>query len=182
MNKKLIIAALLIAVIAIGSASAFSFVDYADGIKDSSIFINVGVGYGFFTGLKIPPIQISVDYHLPIGIPLSVGAFFAFAAYEYSTWAWNYDGIYLAFGGRAAWHIDLGVKNLDLYAGVALGYMLDSWTRSWPGWTDYKDSLGYFYWGGFVGVKYFFTNNIGIYGEFGYSALTVAQIGLAIKF
>jgi len=189
--KKKIIVALLILIIAAGSASAFSFMDAAEGIKDSSIFVNIGVGFGtgvYATDIMIPPLQASVEYLLPIGIPLSVGGFFEMGIWKDDTKFYSYTRTRtetrMAFGAKAAWHVDLGLKNLDLYLGLKLGWML------WNLETKYSDEASArplnnydaFFYGFCLGARYFFTNNIGIYLEAGYSLVSFVNLGLAVKF
>jgi len=186
MKKKIIVAMLVLLAFA-GSASAFDFMSAADGIKDSSIFVNIGVGIGGNPGgenVTLPPLSFSVDYLLPIPIPLSVGGFFSFAMYGNDYSSYKCEQIYMAFGGRVAWHVDLGLKNLDLYLGAALGYMMFTHQHTYPNYPSYnsKAETGSFYFGGFLGARYFFTNNIGVWLEAGYSALTYASLGLALKF
>ncbi|MCL2186879.1 MAG: hypothetical protein FWB86_13660 [Treponema sp.] len=188
--KKKIIVALLILVAFVGSASAFDFMSAADGIKDSSIFVNIGVGIGALSPYEmiIPPLTASVEYMLPIGIPLSLGGFFSFALNgdgNKSTYRGYYQDTVMAFGLKGAWHIDLGLKNLDLYIHVVLGYMLWERTNEYTYWsTPYKATYTYdtFYYGAGVGVRFFFTDAIGVWLEAGYSALTFASLGLALKF
>jgi hypothetical protein len=90
------------------------------------------------------------------------------------------DYTYLAFGGRFGYHPDLGVKNLDAYGVITLGYYRRSWKSSLSGSSSF--SSGTFLWGGAVGGRYFFTNNIGAFLELGYSALSFVTGGIAIKF
>ncbi|MCL2231407.1 MAG: hypothetical protein FWC01_09965 [Treponema sp.] len=187
MKKKIIVALLILAVTA-GSAFAFDPMSAADGIKDSSIFVNLGVGIGgsSFT-IVIPPVGGSVDFLLPGALPLSVGAFFQMAIYERSWNGWlGYDKdiyTYMAFGGRVAWHFDFGINNLDTYLGAALGWCLYTYEETFTGNTASRTTdRSFFYYGGFVGARFFFTNNIGVWLEAGYSALTYASLGLALKF
>ncbi|MCL2186883.1 MAG: hypothetical protein FWB86_13680, partial [Treponema sp.] len=191
-----IIVALLILVAFVGSASAFDFLSAADGIKDSSIFINLGVGFGvgLYSDIVIPPVQASVEYLLPIGIPLSVGGFFEMGMWtnngNVTTYVGKYDETRMAFGGKVSWHVDLGLKNLDLYVSLKLGYMLWSVTNDY---TDWSYSSGYYrrkvessyddlFYGFALGARYFFTDAIGIYLEAGYSLVSFVNLGLAVKF
>jgi hypothetical protein len=71
----------------------------------------------------------------------------------------------MAFAGRFGYHPNLGVKNLDVNATVALGYYYfaaqTKYTGDW-GHIGKTDPTNYstFYYGFSVGAKYFFTKNI----------------------
>ncbi|MCL2802254.1 MAG: hypothetical protein FWD28_10905 [Treponema sp.] len=188
MKKKLVIV-LVIFVMAIGSASALDFMNAAEGVKDSGFLINVGVGFGTLSpyDMIVPPVGISVEYMLPIDLPISVGGFFDFAMYgsgNKDTFAGYYQDMPMVFGLKGSWHVDFGVPNLDIYASVVLGYMI--WERSreytFIGPQTQKFNMSAVYFGTHLGGRYFFTDNIGAYAELGYSALTFARIGLALKF
>jgi hypothetical protein len=77
---------------------------------------------------------------------------------------------------------------LDTYAGVTLGYVIQTGDVKYKGAasslgrnTSY-DGVSFLLFGANIGARYFFTNNIGAYLELGYSGLQVASIGLALKF
>jgi len=191
--KKKIIVALLILVAFVGSASAFDFLSAADGIKDSSIFINLGVGFGVGTyadEIVLPPVQASVEYLLPIGIPLSVGGFFEMGIWSnngnVNTYNGKWDETRMAFGGKVSWHVDLGLKNLDLYVSLKLGYMLwsvvNEYTSYYYGKQKIESSYDDLFYGFALGARYFFTEAIGIYLEAGYSLVSFVNLGLAVKF
>jgi hypothetical protein len=77
--------------------------------------------------------------------------------------------------------VDLGVKNLDPYASLTLGWLL--WNQTYSGLGSDTDSdLSTFFYTANIGARYFFTKNIGAYIELGYSAVSVASLGLAVKF
>lgn len=196
MKKFLLV--LLIATTVVGMASAIDFLNYAEGIGDQRIHINAGIGFGgaanLISGasnvkLGIPPVQASIEYAMP-SLPLSVGGFFAITTYNweytYSSYIWKRTWSWMAFGGKASWHINMDVPNLDTYVSLTAGWMLynskSTDTGSTSSYYNYDNTVGEFYFGGNVGVKYFFIPNIGVYAEAGYSALFYVNGGLAIKF
>jgi hypothetical protein len=92
------------------------------------------------------------------------------------TWA----NIFL--GARSAYHLGFDVKGLDVYAGIPLG--IGFCAHSQTGW-DYYDiwhgsSPVVPYLGIFMGGSYFFNDNLGINGEFGFN-VTSAQVGMVFK-
>ena len=205
--KKIIrgfVGILFFATFAIGSASAFDPMNRAEGIQDSSVFVNAGVGfptkeffraidYGRYFKTHIPPLVAAVDFRLPVNVPLSVGAHFSIDTYDEITA--RPDGInihgygqYFNIGARAAWHFDFGVKNLDTYAGIVLGIELShqqgsvtNRNNAFPP-RNFEETTSNFFGGGHIGARYFFTNTIGMFAEVGYNNASLATLGLALKF
>jgi hypothetical protein len=200
MKKKLAVVLLLTA-IAVGSVSALDFTKYAEGIGDSKFFINFGIGWGPGIGdyefkRAVPPISASVEYALPISLPITVGGYFGITTYDetrsitvgsgFFTYYTDdhYTGTLVGVGLKAAYHIDFGVRNLDAYAGLLLGVLF------WPYEITYSNNnvidksgddnqalLGIH-----LGARYFFTDMFGAYIELGYSQMSVISLGLAVKF
>jgi hypothetical protein len=99
---------------------------------------------------------------------------------KYEAWGgytWTYTG--LVFAGRFGYHPDLGVKNLDAYANISLGYyMFTAKASDGPN----PSALSTFYWGGNLGARYFFKPAIGAYVELGYSSFSFVSAGVTVKF
>jgi hypothetical protein len=193
MKKGVLI--LVLAVIAAEGAFAQTWYDsYAPGIDESKVFINAGIGYGFSSYLLgIPPISVSADFKLPVKAPITVGGTAALSTWRYSTSAGVPDSnvdvtwMNIGFGARGAYHFNFA-KNLDTYAGLTLGYVIQtadvkygSAYDSMPKPTTYT-GVPFFLFGANVGARYFFTKNIGAYLELGYSGLQVVSVGLSVKF
>jgi hypothetical protein len=196
MKKKLVVVLLLTA-IAVGSVSALDFTNYAEGIRDSKFFINFGIGWGPGIGdyefeRKLPPISASVEYALAISLPITVGGYFGITTYDDTRTYWggityvttHYTGTLIGLGVKAAYHVDFGVRNLDTYAGLLLGYLSWKYENTVRGisTTVVTDNDDEFFFGIHLGARYFFTNNIGAYIELGYSKISIVSIGLAVKF
>jgi opacity protein-like surface antigen len=190
--KKLLFV-LVIASLVLGNAFAFDFMKASPALGDQKININLGVGYGLLKyDIAIPPVSIDIAYRLDdmIGIPLSIGAYAGFTTTdnggnESSVWG-NWSETMIAFGLKAKWHFHL-FDFMDTYIGVTLGYMLwetvNVWTSSWSGIKyTYTYTYDQFFYAANLGLRFFFTDNIGLYLELGYSAITVASLGLALKF
>jgi len=81
---------------------------------------------------------------------------------------------------RAAYHFDLPVKNLDLYAGMGMGIYLYSYRHDadlkYPG----ASSSSTFVVTPFGGARYFFSNSFGVYAELGYG-LGILNVGMTLK-
>lgn len=178
---------LILMVIAAGGAFAQTWYDrYAPGIDAGKVFINAGIGLGPTGGydMGIPPLSASADFKLPVKLPITLGGIVTFAQWKYSipsflgsdyAFAWNNLGI----GVRGMYHFNF-LKNLDTYAGLTLGYVIQSFDGG-----DYVGSAyegaSFFLFGANIGARYFFTKNIGAYVEVGYSGLQFASLGLSIK-
>jgi hypothetical protein len=192
MKKGVLI--LVLAAAAAGGAFAQTWYEsYAPGIDESKVFINAGIGYGFSAySLGVPPISVSADFKLPINLPITVGGTAAISTWNYSTSAGisnsDIDVTYvnIGFGVRGAYHFNF-VENLDTYAGLTLGYVIQTADVTYGSAydnipkTDYP-GISFFLFGVNVGGRYFFTKNIGAYLELGYSGLQVVSAGLSVKF
>jgi hypothetical protein len=181
---RLIFGGLLLFGITISSVSALDFTAYPDSLKKGNFIINAGIGFGtpLYGDMTIPPISVSVDYALPIGgLPFTVGALGGFNMSQYKAvgYKWTYTGI--AIAGRMGYHPDFGVKNLDPYVDIALGYYIYTGKSDLSGGLT-PTSYSTFYWGGNLGARYFFIPNLGAFLELGYSALSYVTAGVAIKF
>jgi len=155
------------------------------GVEGSKLFINAGVGYGLLPySIAIPPIHASVEYGLK-KIPLSIGAVVDFTTYkEDYGFGSEYSGTMVGLGLKGAYHFNFA-KNFDPYIGLTLGYLLWNEEHKYTLWDqDYKSNSNFstFYYGFNLGARYFFTKSFGVYLELGYSAITVANAGITLKF
>ena len=157
---------------ACGSAFAvdFEILSYPPPVHGGNIQIDLGLGFSawgdFRWNMMIPPLAATVEYCLPVMVPISVGGMFGFAQFrEDSTFN------YLAFAGRANWHWGFGIEWLDAYTGVSLGYQ-------YFGNSDWNYSP--FYRGAQIGAHFYLTDFIGAVAEIGYPIL--AKAGIALKF
>lgn len=104
------------------------------------------------------------------------------AAYAYGEN--RYHNISMAFKGS---YYYVGLKKIDLYAGIMGGYNIQTGTTNWDNQSD-KASFGnkgvpdsQLLLGAFAGVRYEFTDNIGAFVEGGYG-LSYVSIGLSYRF
>ena len=190
--KKVLLVLVLASVLAAG-AFADWWDSYAEGLEQESVFINVGIGWGFFDyDIGIPPIMAAVDIKLPIDLPITVGGFGSFSTQKYSYIGISFAYTEISFGARGAYHFNF-VKNLDLYGVLSLGYVIYSTSVSgayydglsdyWKKWyEDLYTIPSKFYWGTSAGARYFFTDLLGVYAELGWSATTFINAGLTLKF
>lgn len=152
--------------------------------QQGDINVNVGLGllsfYNYAGTLDLPPIGGSVEYGVTDEI--SVGAYLAFSR---SSWSYPYIGgearwsyTYLIVGPRGSYHFDVPeLEKLDLYAGAFLGATISTVTWKGTGTQPDADSYGGLTYALFGGARYFFSENLGAFGEVGYG-LTLLNVGV----
>jgi hypothetical protein len=178
---KKIIGILSLAILINFNATSQSF-----EIGDNVLGIGIGIGgnYGYSSLSGSPSIGLYYENGVTeigtVGI-LGIGGYLGYKSYkdEYS---------YFGYSAKGAFHYTgLDVEKFDPYAGLMLGYNIASSTIKETGTTsiysnsNYNDASGSVNFSGFVGARYFLTNNVAAYAElgFGVSNLTV---GAAFKF
>jgi hypothetical protein len=160
------------------------------------MLINAGIGYGFVTDLykiEIPPVSASVDFRLPVKLPITAGAFGTVSTSRHSTGEQNFGDykvdvtyINIGFGGRLAYHFNFA-KKLVAYAGMSLGYVIQTsdvkYGKDWDKMPKKPDHPGvsFLLWGINMGGRFFFTEKLGAYLELGYSGLQFAGAGITFK-
>jgi len=181
-------------------ALAVAFASVSGSMAQDEVFVkgskvlNVGVGLGSYqTGsMVIPPIAISGEYGITDALISStgqgyigVGGYLAYTSskesfgYDSHSFDWKYS--YLIIGARGAFHYQF-VDKLDTYAGVMLGYNIGSVSYSGDGGHGLpKPSVGGFIPSGFAGARYYFSDNLAVYGEVGYG-IAALELGLSVKF
>jgi hypothetical protein len=185
--KKAVLVMAILGIVS-GGVFAFDLMSYPPPVEGRDFLIDVAVGYasaygysGSGTSLKIPPLSASVEYALPISVPISVGGLFAFYQYGWDYYGYSYTWTYMFFGGRANWHWNFDISWLDAYTGAFIGYRYFKESYDGPkGWWYAEANYGGFTMGGQVGAHFYFTKNIGALVEAGYPFLIKA--GLALKF
>jgi hypothetical protein len=178
--KKGILVSLVLAVVSVGSLSALDFAHGNDSIQPGNILISGAFGFGnFYPAITYSDIStllggtLAVEYTLPVaGLTVGVETGYLGSKVAYSSSINNapdYGIGIIPLLARVGYHPDIGVHNLDVYAAAKVGYGLGFWVGSDA--SDIKDvasnpaGLGY---GADVGVRYFFTKNIGVFAEGGY--------------
>ncbi len=188
MKKVLSVLVLVLASITLVSAQ--------DVFKKGDMVLNVGIGLGntLHTGsgysTVIPPISGSFEYCIKDNLfdsksSLGVGAYLGYTSSEYK---YNYTGIGkfkykysdVVLGVRGALHYQF-IPKLDTYAGISLGYDIVSGSSSGSHNIAYSASSSAVYFGGFLGARYYFKNNLAVMAELGYD-VSVFNIGIAYKF
>lgn len=95
------------------------------------------------------------------------------------SYSWKYTNIVVAARGLV--HYPL-ISKLDTYGGLVLGYNVASTKYDGPNSSSIASpSAGGLVFGGLVGARYEFSENLGAYLEVGYS-ISYANLGIAYKF
>lgn len=177
-----------------GKAQSSSSALFAKGTTVANLGVGAGLGYGYYGagGLKsIPALSLSVERGILDGIgpgTIGVGAMVGYKGYSYdyggSQYKATWSNIYL--GLRGTYHYDLlDNPKLDTYAGISLGVRIEKYKDTYYdevlGGDRYSYGGAYAYPGFFVGGRYFFTDNIGGFAEFGYD-MSYLKVGVSAKF
>ncbi|GAB3233389.1 hypothetical protein GCM10027346_21360 [Hymenobacter seoulensis] len=166
---------------------------FRQGTTAVNLGLGLGTGYGFGNSLESSPaVSLSAEKGLVEGIGpgvIGVGGLVGYKSYHYD-YAGTSDKarwtnvIVLA---RGTYHYDLlEVNKLDTYAGVSLGFRVESFKNPQNDEAlkqRYNESYGglRFERGIFLGARYFVTDGIGAFAEAGYD-MTYLKFGLTASF
>ena len=176
---------------------AFGFLSVnAQMVKTGDKVLNLGIGLGSGLGFNsyykttVPPISGSLEVVIKDDLfggkgALGLGGYVGYTAnkstYTWSggTYGWKYTN--LVIGPRGYVHYGL-IDKLDTYAGLMLGWWISSNKEYGTSQSGYNaGSWGGFYYSGFLGGRYYFTDNFAGMLELG-SGLTYLNLGVAVKF
>jgi hypothetical protein len=110
---------LFICLVGIVGCSNFAFAQFGKGDK----LFNLGVGVNSYYNGGVP---LCMALEFGVSEDISVGAGLDFLSYRYNISGTRYDFTALYIGARGSYHfnrlLNLDVKELDIYAGLGLGY------------------------------------------------------------
>jgi hypothetical protein len=170
-----------IAVAILFSCSILQAQESEFNLGDKVLSLGIGIGNTLYVGssyysMGVPPISFSYEQAIKddvlengvIGIIGSIGYTsykyrYSFSIYDYG---WNYSNFYFGVGGT--FHYPL-LDKLDTYAALMLGYNIASAKEvgTNPG-DDFSSSAGGFRFAGFVGARYYFTDQFAAFAQVGY--------------
>lgn len=166
-------------IIAVFAISTFS-VAQNGAFKEGDKLLNIGIGPNTHYDGGIP-FGASLEFGIPEEI--SVGVNVNYLSHKYME-SFKFNAIYLS--ARANYHFNKILKitndHVDVYGGLSFGYRKLTWKEFDPGISmksTYRSGMIY---GAQVGLKYYFSENIGAVLEVGELGLTNALIGVAFKF
>jgi hypothetical protein len=159
-----------------------SFASFSQGFDKGDKLLNVGLNLG---GTYGGGLGIGGSYEVGVTDFISVGG-----QADYNTWNYGWGGYswkynFFNVGGRGSYHFGnhfLKADNLDLYAGLALGYRISQY-KDPSGWSgSYSSSYGSgVFLGGYAGARYYFKPSLGAFAEVG-SNTSVLKAGVTFKF
>jgi len=156
--------------------------------KKGNNMLNIGIGpglAGIYGSMDVP--SISAGLQLGIHEKFSVGGIVGYSSSSYDAgsylghdYKWTYT--YIVIGARGEYHfIDADIKDLDLYAGLTLGYNIVSVSEP-SGYSGFYTAEGsYLLYGFHAGGRYYFTPTIGAFLELGYGVGYIVA-GVTFKF
>ncbi|MGC1391454.1 MAG: hypothetical protein WA816_10495 [Bacteroidales bacterium] len=163
----------------------------AQAFKNGDMVGNLGFGFGWYgysyygAGVSsLPAISLSLEKGIKdISSISSVLTLGGIVGIKHASWSYygdngSYNDIIIA--ARGALHADLfKVKNLDTYAGLAIGARIHNEKFPYLGYTinNYTNPLFALY----IGGRYYFSNQFAGFGEIGYG-LGYLTLGLSYKF
>jgi len=151
--------------------------------------VSFGIGFGgYYTGAfynnasSIPAISFYYEKCVKDNLfddksSLGIGGMVGYTSAKWSDY-WKVSNTVI--GVRGALHYAF-VDKLDTYAGLMLGYNIVSWNyySSWIGGSSNSSSAVVL--SGFLGARYYFTDNVAAFAEVGYGVANI-NLGLSLKF
>lgn len=189
MKSRLIFFATLLMVASMTQSITASS-SFKNSYENASWLLSPGIGLGlggFYGSTSIPPISIALDRQTEIGsekLPFSFGGYAAYSSSSENFASVKFSYSYIIVGARGLFYFNRWVKvsNLDLYAGLLIGYNIVTVSSSSP-LLGYSVGASALVATALAGARYYLSQNIGIFGELGfgsgYGALTV---GMTFKF
>ena len=185
MRKNLFLAIVICFFVVVNSSAQTQSFTQNDNV------VSVGVGFGgilysgsLYTGAgysHLPTFTLSYERCIIGNLfndqsSLGVGGLVGYTSSRIKDYWTSTD---LMIGARGSFHYAF-VDNLDTYAGIMLGYNINTWKwhGSYLGTTSGSSSFTYT---AFVGARYYFANSIAAFAELGYG-YSLANIGLSFKF
>jgi hypothetical protein len=155
------------------------------------------VNHTNYSFTAVGPMFLRYEYGLSekIGMGIVLGYSMASISYNYQDWNSNYTQ-QVTYTQKIVWNsptaglrfnIHFATKDkLDPYFAIGAGWSGNTltYTDNNPRQTNTNQNISFtpFYFGLGVGLKYYFTENIGFYTEFGFDKWALLQVGLAAKF
>lgn len=154
------------------------------GYAKGDNLLNIGIGVNSFYNGGIP---LGVSFEASITDQISAGVNADYLSNKYASGTnVEYKFTALYFGARVSYHVNellnIEQEKIDLYGGLTIGYRSFGWKDNYSGGTLSGRYGSGIYFGGYIGGKYYFSNNIGAFAELGAIGSTNARVGLGFKF
>ncbi|MDD2530705.1 MAG: hypothetical protein PHN41_05695 [Bacteroidales bacterium] len=159
---------LIVAILCLGLGFS-SFAAETPVFKKGDKVLSFGTGFGGW-GF---PVEASFMYGLVDNTFKAPGLTFSIGGYFGTSFHKNYNLIMPGFRAQLNYTF---VENLEVYGGLMAAF------RIWNYSDNYNDKHGNGLWpGAYVGLRYYFTEKIGMYLETGYG-ITYGSVGVSFKF
>lgn len=161
-------------------------------LDDQVLNLGIGLGNTLYIGglgysMGVPPLSISYekaikDEILEKGV-IGVGGYLGYSSYKYrydygtTVWGWNYSNIVV--GAIGAFHYPL-IDKLDTYAGVLLGYNINTSREYGDVGSNTAGSYGGLVFSGYIGGRYYFSEKFAAFAQLGYG-IAYLTLGVSIK-
>ncbi len=166
----------LLGFLVIGAVIIFSVSNVNAQWQKSDKLLNVGIGLNSYYSGGTP---LTAALEVGVTDDISAGGSISYLSYGGT---YGFNALYI--GGRGSYHVNklLNFNNekIDLYAGLGLGYRSYKWKDSYG--IGYNTNYNGIYFGGFIGGRYYFSNNIAGFVELGAGGVSNANLGLTFKF
>ncbi len=157
---------------------------------DKVLNLGLGLGGSYYSGWSgsshSPLLNAALDFSIVDGVldkgSIGVGGYFGYQTAKYNDNGYGWKLTNMLIGPRGTFHYPL-VDKLDTYAGILLGYHIVKWKYTGNSSAFENNSTGSaVYFSGFIGARYYFSDNFGVYVELGSGSLGLANLGVALKF
>ncbi len=194
--RKLLLTAAFAATTALGATTSYAqdtsaetSATFTEGTKNLGISLGFGRSHGYYGNyVSLPAIAVTYDQGWmdnvgpgTIGLGGIVG--FKTAHYDYPGIVGPYKATWTSFiiAARGTYHLHLNTPKFDPYAGIMLGFRINSYTDTYydkfganPNSYGNLDAVA----GLFIGAKYNFAQNAGVFLELGYD-ISFARLGVS---
>lgn len=177
MKKIIASSVIVLALVLTGNTS------FAQAFEKGDKLVNAGINLGGTYGGG--GVGVGGSFEAGIHDFISVGAQVDYVSWNYGFTGYDWKYNFLTVGGRGSYHFGkhfIKVDNLDVYAGLALGYRISQY-KDPSGWSgSYNNSYGSgVFLGGYAGARYFFKPTLGAFAEVGHNASPL-KAGITFKF
>lgn len=173
----------VILMITAGMSFAVDFTTGPESVQPGDMLISGGFALGnmnlFWFTSSLLGFTASVDYALSMyGLTLGGETGYLGGSENYIFFEYSYGAIPIM--ARLGYHPNLEIDNLDVYGLIKMGLAIGRYSSNDPDEGDSSEVIVGFGLGFGVGGRYFFTNNIGAFGEFGFDNYFFRDDGISV--
>ena len=171
--KKFNFSTLLLFFVLMAGTQSFAQMAVDKGTK----FVNLGIGVGGYSYFNGSGLGLNAALDVGVAKNITVGGVLGYRGYGSGVTSFD-------IGARGSYHfneiLNLSTNKADLYAGVGISYYRLSYGDTYLRSLGIADSYGTTYIPIHIGGRYFFSEKLGGFAEFG-SSLATLKLGLTLK-